>query len=299
MKNIRTDLALEAQEIWQESASEESALPGVVANEEEISGMTVTRVEVLDERGSEYLGKPIGNYTTVEISGITRRDAEVFPRAIETVASELSKMLPQGDGCVLIAGLGNKNITPDAVGALATDNIMVTRHLISSLPDMFGSLKPVAAIVPGVLGTTGIESRELIRGAIAHTEPKCVIVIDALASRRLSRLCRTVQITDTGITPGSGVGNSRAAINKETVGVPVIALGVPTVVDIRTLIYDTAEQAGTPLPDSALDSIDTTLMVTPKEIDVRVSDIGKIIGYAINSALQPGVTPEDMDVFLS
>lgn len=299
MKNIRTDLALEAQELWRESAQEESELAGVAATEEEISGMTVTRVRVLDERGVKYLNKPIGNYTTVEITGITRRDADIFPRAIDTVAGELSKMLPPGDGTVLIAGLGNKSITPDAIGACAVENVMVTRHLISSLPDMFGSLKPVAAIAPGVLGTTGIESREIIRGALGYIKPKCVIVIDALASRRLSRLCRTVQITDTGITPGSGVGNSRAAINEETMGVPVIAIGVPTVVDIRTIIYDTAQSAGSPLPDSALDTLDPTLMVTPKEIDIRVTDAGKIIGYAINSALQPGVTPQDMDIFLS
>jgi len=299
MKNLRTDLALEAREIWRESAQEQTELPGISAFEEKIRGMTVTRVSVLDDEGVNIISKPQGNYTTVEIPGITGRDAETFPNAIETVADELSSMLPDGNGCVLIAGLGNKNVTPDAVGSCAIEHIMVTRHLIESLPDMFGSLSPVAAISPGVLGTTGIESREIIRGAAEHINPRCIIVIDALASRRLSRLCRTVQITDTGITPGSGVGNARAAINADTMGVPVIAVGVPTVVDIRTIISDTAHDAGIAFPADALSDLDPSLMVTPKEIDVRISDIGRILGYAINSALQPGISISDMDVFLS
>ncbi len=299
MKNIRTDLALEAREIWKESAKSQTELSGVIAREDSIDGMTITRVNITDQEGVNVLNKPMGNYTTVELNGVTRRDADVFPRAIKAVSTELSSMLPDGNGCVLVAGLGNKSVTPDAVGSCSVEHVMVTRHLTDALPDMFGSLRPVAAIAPGVLGMTGIESREIIRGAAAHIKPDCIIIVDALASRRLNRLCRTVQITDTGIVPGSGVGNSRAAINRETMGVPVIALGVPTVVDIRTLLSDTAADAGVDIPDSALNSLDNGLMVTPKEIDVRISDVGRIIGYAINSVLQPGVTIEDMDSFLS
>lgn len=299
MKAIRTDLALEARELWQESAGEETRLSGVIAREEEVRGHRVHRVKILNDAGAKALGKPIGNYSTVELCGVARRDEDVFPRAIDTVADELAAMLPAGEGCVLVVGLGNRSITPDAVGSAAIDHVMVTRHLVEKLPDLFGSLRQVSAIAPGVLGMTGMESREVIAGVAARISPVCIIVIDALASRRVARLCHTIQITDTGIIPGSGVGNARAAINRETLGVPVIAVGVPTVVDISAIVSDIAAESGAPLPEHILAEYSDQLMVTPKEIDVRISDVGRIIGYAINSVLQPGVTLADMDVFLS
>ena len=299
MRNIRTDLALEAREIWQEDAGEQTKLLGVIAHEEKVRGHTVHRVDITNEKGAESLGKPIGRYVTVELSGVARREDEVFPRAIKTVADELKNIMPQSDGCVLVVGLGNRGITPDAVGTCSVENVMVTRHLVENLPEYFGSYRRVSAIAPGVLGMTGVESREIISGVAQKVTPECIIVIDALASRKISRLCNTIQITDTGIIPGSGVGNARAAINKETLGTPVIAIGVPTVVDISAIIADISSESGCDFPEHIMEEYCESLMVTPKEIDVRISDVGKIIGYAINAALHPELSLADIDAFLS
>lgn len=299
MRNIRTDLALEAREIWQEDAGQQTQLSGVIAREEQVRGHTVHRVKIINQDGAKALGKPIGSYSTVELCGVARRDEDVFPRAIDTVADELTAMIPEGDECVLVVGLGNRGITPDAVGTCTVNHVMVTRHLVEKLPDLFGSFRQVSAIAPGVLGMTGVESREIIAGVAERIRPSCIIVIDALASRKISRLCNTIQITDTGIIPGSGVGNARAAINRETLGIPVIAIGVPTVVDISAIVADIAAETGIPFPEHVMNEYGSQLMVTPKEIDVRITDVGRIIGYAINTVLQPGVSLADMDVFLS
>lgn len=299
LNKARTDLALEAREVWQESAEKAGELRGVRANEANVFGFTVSRVRILDEEGAKALGKPIGSYTTVELSGISRRDAESFPKAIKAVANELSGILPQGDGSVLVVGLGNEGITPDAVGKSTVEHIMVTRHLVEKFPEVFGHMRRVSAVTPGVLGMTGVESGEIIRGIAEKIAPDFIIVIDALASMRLGRLCKTVQITDTGIVPGSGVGNARAAITKETMGVPVIALGVPTVVNIATIVESFAEDSGITIPSKILSEYSEKLLVTPKDIDVHIADMGRILGYAINSAVQKGITIEDMDEFLS
>ncbi len=299
LDRARTDLALEAREVWEENSENQTELAGVWARDTEVNGFSVSRVKILNEQGSETLGKPVGAYTTIELPEILRRDAQGFPRAIETVAGELSSMIPKSDGCVLVVGLGNADITPDAVGTNAINHVMVTRHLVERMPDTFGKFRQVSAIAPGVLGMTGVESGEIIRGVARHINPDFIIVVDALASMKLGRLCKTVQITDTGIVPGSGVGNSRAAITRETMGVPVIALGVPTVVDIATIVTSVAEDAGMQIPDGALDEYRERLLVTPKDIDVHITDVGRIIGYAVNTALQHGISIEDMDVFLS
>ena len=299
MNNVRTDLALEAREVWQESAEENTSLRGVWARELDEEGFHITRVKILNEAGEKNLGKPRGAYTTVELEGISRRDTNSFPRAISVVAKELSKLLPETDGCVLIVGLGNSDITPDAVGTCATEHIVVTRHLVEKMPELFGKLRAVSAVTPGVLGMTGVESGEIIRGVAEHIKPDYIIVIDALASMKLSRLCKTVQITDTGIVPGSGVGNARSAITRETMGFPVIAVGVPTVVDIATIIGDFADDSGIELPAETLSEYSERLLVTPKDIDVNIADIGRILGYAINSALQKGMSIAEMDEFLS
>ena len=299
MNNARTDLASEAREVWQESAESNTKLPGVWARDTKNNGFNVTRVKILDDEGASVLGKPCGSYTTIELDGISRRDTESVPRAIKAIAEELSELLPKSFGCVLVVGLGNKGITPDAVGSSAVSHIMVTRHLVEKMPDIFGNMRPVSAVAPGVLGMTGVESSEVIRGIAKHISPDFIIVIDALASMKLSRLCKTVQITDTGIIPGSGVGNARAAITRETMGVPIIALGVPTVVDIATIIGDFADDSGIELPVEKLEKYSERLLVTPKDIDVHISDIGRILGYAINSVLQKGISIEDMDEFLS
>jgi spore protease len=228
----RTDLAVEERELWQQSAGYTTQLPGVRARENTGKGITTTWVDILDDRGAKALHKPIGAYITLELDKDVLRSPAGFSRAAERLGRTLGKLLPQGQA--LVVGLGNESVTPDAVGPRALDHLLVTRHLEKYLPNF----RSVSAIAPGVLGTTGMESVEVVRGIVERTHPECVIVLDALASRSLDRLCTTVQITDAGITPGSGVGNSRAAFNRETLGVPVCAVGVPTVVDVATYMQD-------------------------------------------------------------
>ena len=186
-----------------------------------------------------------------------------------------------------MVGLGNRAMTPDAVGPLAADNVLVTRHLIAAMPKHFSGFRPVAVQRTGVLGTTGVESAEAVRGLVEQVKPALVIAIDALASRRVGRVCATVQLSDTGIIPGSGVGNHRSALNQETLGVPVVAIGVPTVVDSATLAADLLEESGiTDYDGDALQKSRQNLMVTPRDIDQQVRDLAKVVGYGINWALQ-------------
>jgi spore protease len=297
----RTDLALESREMIQESAGAATEIDGVIAREYTRHGCPVTRVEIINDEGVRAMGKPIGKYVTVEMSGLMRHEKDAFKRSVQAVAGELSPLLPVGGMYgVLLAGLGNRDITPDAIGPLAMQNSIVTRHLVDKMPEEFGHMRPVAAISPGVLGTTGIESAELILGAVQHIRPGAVIIIDALTSRRLSRLCSTVQIADSGIVPGSGVGNARAALNKKTLGVPVISVGVPTVVDAVTLMADLTEQAGQPEPDwEEIAKFSGGLMVTPKEIDTQVEALARVIGYAVSAALHPEMDVDDIQGFLS
>lgn len=297
----RTDLALEARELIQESTETTTEIEGVIAREYKRHGCPVTRVEILNETGVQALGKPAGNYITLEMQGLLRHEEDSFKRSVQAIADELASLLPVGGIYgVLLAGLGNRDITPDAIGPLAMQNSIVTRHLVDKMPDEFGHMRPVAAIAPGVLGTTGMESAELILGAITHARPGVVIIVDALTSRRLSRLCSTVQIADSGIVPGSGVGNARAALNQKTLGVPVISIGVPTVVDAMTLMADLTEQAGQPEPDwNEISKFAGGLMVTPKEIDTHVESLARVIGYAISVALHPEMDVDDVQGFLS
>ena len=297
----RTDLALEARELIQESAETTTEIDGVIAREYKRHGCPVTAVEITSEAGERAMGKPAGKYITVEMQGLMRHEQDAFKRSVQAIADELRPLLPVGGMYgVLLAGLGNRDITPDAVGPLAMQNSIVTRHLVDKMPEEFGHMRPVAAISPGVLGTTGMESAELILGAIQHARPGAVIIIDALTSRRLSRLCSTVQIADSGIVPGSGVGNARAALNQKTLGVPVISVGVPTVVDAVTLMADLTEQAGQPEPDwDQISKFSGGLMVTPKEIDAQVETLARVIGYAVSIALHPEMDVDDVQGFLS
>lgn len=301
MLSRRTDLALEAREMWMEAAQEQTKLEGVKAADSEREGFTVSTVEILDDQGAQALGKPVGRYVTVELEGLARREEDAFPRAARALCGELLELIQLREGePVLVVGLGNRAITPDAVGPGATDHTMVTRHLVEQMPEHFGSFRPVAALAAGVLGTTGVESGELVRAVADKIKPACVIAVDALASRSLKRVCTTVQLSNTGIVPGSGVGNHRAALNQETLGVPVIAVGVPTVVDAGTLAADVLAEAGKgDLDPAALGEAGGGLMVTPRDIDQRVADMAKVIGYGINLALQGGLDLEDVEMFLS
>ena len=282
----RTDLALEARELWQESAGKTTRLTGVKAVKRKQEGYPVTRVDILDSRGEEALGKPRGSYLTVDLTTFWQRKSDFFQRAVRAVGTPLKELLPT-EGPVLVVGLGNRAMTPDAVGPLTADHVLVTRHLISAMPRQFSGFRPVSVLRSGVLGTTGVESAEAVRGLASEVKPACVIAVDALASRRVGRVCAAVQLSDTGIIPGSGVGNHRHPLNAETLGVPVIAIGVPTVVDSATLAADLLEETGvTDYDEEKLRTSRQNLMVTPRDIDQQVRDLGKVIGYGINWALQ-------------
>ncbi len=243
----------------------------------------------------------MGTYITVELDGLLRREEDAFPRAARALAAELRGLLDLKEGdAVLVAGLGNRAITPDGIGPKAADYTLVTRHLVEQVPEQFGAFRPVSALAAGVLGTTGMESGELISAVVEKTRPACVLAVDALASRSLRRVGRTVQLSDTGIVPGSGVGNHRMALNRETLGVPVIAIGVPTVVDAATLACDLLSEAGREdLDPAALSGAGENLIVTPREVDTQVGDLAKVIGYGIDLALQSGLDVADIDLLLS
>lgn len=282
----RTDLALEARELWQESAENTTKLAGVKAVKRKQEGYPVTAVEILDGRGSEALGKPEGTYCTLDLTAFWQRKPDFFDRAVRAVGSELKAALPP-KGAALVVGLGNAAMTPDAVGPEVLSHLLITRHLIASMPRQFSGFRPVAAFAAGVLGTTGVESAEAVKSLIKTVQPDFVIAVDALASRRMGRVCNTVQLSDTGILPGSGVGNQRMALNKKTLGVPVFAVGVPTVVDAATLCADLLEESGiTDFDEKKLRSKNKGMTVTPRDIDAQVRDLSKVIGYGIDWALQ-------------
>ena len=301
MLKRRTDLAVEATQLWQEQAGETTQLRGVQARDSVREGYKVTTVRILDESGAQALGKPVGTYITVELDGLLRREEDAFPRAARALAAELRGLLDLKEGdAVLVAGLGNRAITPDGIGPKAADYTLVTRHLVEQVPEQFGAFRPVSALAAGVLGTTGMEIGELISAVVEKTRPACVLAVDALASRSLRRVGRTVQLSDTGIVPGSGVGNHRMALNRETLGVPVIAIGVPTVVDAATLACDLLSEAGREdLDPAALSGAGENLIVTPREVDTQVGDLAKVIGYGIDLALQSGLDVADIDLLLS
>ncbi len=265
---IRTDLALEAKELWEKSAERTTKLAGVRAEERG----RVTQVDILNEEGAAALGKPVGRYLTVELphyEGELRSDATAL-------SNELTALMAlQPADSVLVVGLGNRSVTPDALGPEVLRRLFLTRHLREALPEQFGQCRSVSGVTPGVLATTGIESLELVKGAVRHVKPSCVLCIDALAAGSMRRLCRTVQCADVGIAPGSGVGNCRAAFSKESLGVPVFALGVPTVVDGGE-----------------------GMIVTPRDIDSQIRYLSALLSAAINLTLHPMFDYEDFTQFV-
>lgn len=292
---FRTDLAVEAIENHKTAA----ALPHVRQSDRMLEGFAVHEVRILSKDAAREIGKPQGRYLTLELDALIRREEDAFPRACKALSTLLRELLPRpNDGPVLIAGLGNRMITPDAIGPQTADHVIATRHLVAQSPAIFADWRPVSALAPGVLGQTGVETGEVICGVLDRVRPAAVIAVDALAAGRLSRLLRTVQLADTGITPGAGVGNARAALNKETLGVPVIAVGVPTVVDGATLAHEISSQLGQP-DCEALDDLSQPVMITTRDIDREVADISRMIGYAVNMALHPHLSVADIDLYLS
>ena len=243
----------------------------------------MTDVRVATKQAAEAVGKPEGRYVTIDLRPYFRREEGFFARAARCLASELRTLLPGvgEDWPVLVAGLGNRGMTADAVGPLALESLLVTRHMVRSLPRQFRGFTPVSALAPGVLAATGMEALELLRGAVQATGCAAVIAVDALAARSRERLCATVQLGDTGLIPGSGVGNHRRAIDRRALGVPVIAIGVPTVIDGAALRDEDAPPSG--------------LFVTPQDIDHRVRELGRLIGMGVTLALQPNLTLEDVN----
>ena len=278
---IRTDLAIEAHEAG-------DSAEGVEEQFREVGGVKVTTLKVTSESASHRLGKPEGTYITCEFRALTD-DFTAADERLALIGELIGKLVPKS-GCVLVAGIGNSEITPDALGPKVAAKVLATRHITGETAKTIGieGLRSVCVISPGVLGQTGFEAGELIGGAASMADVSCVIAVDALASRRLSRLGCTVQISDTGISPGSGVGNHRAALNEETLGVPVVSVGVPTVVDAATLARDIAGDCCKIMPEAE------KMIVTPREIDLLTARAATLIGMAINVALQPSLSAEDI-----
>lgn len=301
MEMKRTDLALEAKELWEESAEKETKLSGVIAKEREEGGFRTIFVEIVDKEGEEALGKPKGRYVTIEHPRLGEKERGELIHGAELLARELRGMVKLAPKeTVLVCGLGNRHMTADAVGPLSMEWVLVTRHLISTSPEYFGEFRGVSALATGVLGDTGIESGEIIQGVVEKMKPDCLIVVDALASRSVHRLYASIQISDTGIIPGSGVGNHRMALNKETMGIPVIALGVPTVVDGMTLCLDLLEKAGQggEAVEKAL-HFAKDMFVTPREVDAYTKSLSKVLGMGISLALHESLGLEEVEMFLS
>ena len=297
---FRTDLAAEARELWRETRGCGGLPDGAEWDTKQVSGSMVERLRIFSQAGSEALGKPEGLYYTITPEALLRREEGAFDAAAALIARCLRELLPlrDSDG-VLTVGLGNEAITPDALGPKASRHILATRHLVDSHPAEFGRLRRVSVLTPGVAGNTGMESAEVIRALVDALHPAAVITVDALAARRLGRVCRTVQLSDSGIVPGSGVGNRRAALNRETLGVPVIAVGVPTVVDAATLAADLTKMANIGEHSTEdFGAFGQQMIVTPREIDAQIAEMSRLVGYGIDLALQDGLTVEDITALI-
>ena len=282
MYQRRTDLALEARELRRGQAQD---LDGVTSCERKTHGFSVTAVAVETEAAARELGKPVGTYVTLDLRSGRADGEDVLQRAARAVGEELRSLLGGAVRSALVVGLGNAAMTPDAVGPQTAEHVLVTRHLLGERS--LASLTPVSVLTPGVLGRTGIEAAETIRGAVQTVRPDVVVAVDALASRSLARVCATVQLSDSGIVPGSGVGNHRRSLTRDTLGVPVVAVGVPTVVDAATLALDVLEEAGAQSVDPAALRGHDGVMVTPRDIDAQIRELSRIVGYGIDLALQP------------
>lgn len=310
MYDFRTDMADERRDIYKKANSISDEINGIKVEEENGENIKISRVKILDAEGEKALGKPVGNYITLDIKNIRIITEEEIQKISEKVADELRKVIGQhisDTEDILVVGLGNLFVTPDALGPKVVSNIEITRHILEYMPKaMPEDTRPVSAISPGVLGTTGIETMEILKGVVENIKPKLLIVIDALASRSIERISSSIQIADTGIVPGAGVNNKRKEISENTLGIPVIALGIPTVVDLASItndcinlfIEDLQQKASSnaclnELKEKdnyekikeALVPKDYNMIVTPKEIDELIENMSKIISKGINMSL--------------
>ena len=310
MYHFRTELALERRDIYQK-INKLNEIDGVKSAEDEIDkNIKVSRVYVLNENGEQAIGKPKGTYITIDVKNLKLAGDEEIQKTSEVLSNELKNMLDQHvqkQGELLIVGLGNIYVTPDALGPKVINEIDVTRHIIKYLPQYVEEgTRSVSAISPGVLGTTGIETVEILKGIVDNVKPKLLVVIDALASRSIDRISSTIQISDTGIVPGAGVGNTREEISQKTLGIPVIAIGIPTVVELATLVSDGIDIFIDRLQEKAesneylnrlqendkyeevkeaLNVGEYNMIVTPKEIDDLIENMKDVVARGINFAV--------------
>lgn len=326
-RSAHIDLALEAKEAADGAEGAAAELPGVKTDVWEESGVKITRIEVQNEQGAMSIGKEPGHYITIEVPGLRQKDSKLQNRVATYFAQEFERFLAHlnisPDAKVLLVGLGNWNVTPDALGPIVVENIMVTRHYFELMPDqVHPGYRQVSAVAPGVLGTTGIETGDIVHALVQKLQPDLVIAIDSLASKALDRVNTTIQIADTGIHPGSGIGNKRKGLTKEELGVPVIAIGVPTVVYASTIVTSSMEllirhfkkrtdhtdqifglldQLSEPqryeLVKEVLSPIGHDLLVTPKDIDEFIEDIGNIIASGLNASLHEAVDSSNVAAY--
>ncbi len=322
---VSNDLALEAKEQATKKLGEH--IPGVLSESKEDDGIKVSRIEVQTDEGAKAIGKLKGHYITIEVPELRSKDSKLQDRVTKKLAEEFEKFLQEIQvpltAKVLIIGLGNWNVTPDSLGPLVVENVMVTRHYFELMPDqVHPGYRQVSAIAPGVLGITGIETGDIVRGIVDQSKPDLIIAIDALASKAMERVNTTIQIANTGIHPGSGIGNKRKGLTQENLGVPVIAIGVPTVVFASTIVNNSIqmlinhfrkqtentaqilglldglqEEERLELVKEVLNPLNHDLLVTPKEIDQFIEDIANIIASGINSALHEAVDNENVAAY--
>lgn len=322
MFQIRTDLAVEARELY--SKEQKREVPGVEVTKEENEKFSIIRVKIIEDTGERIMGKPKGTYITIEVPNLKKPDADLKEEISNQIAMELKSLLSgKKHTKSLVVGLGNWNITPDALGPKVVDKVIVTRHFfVTYNKEKDETFANVSALSPGVMGLTGIETSEIIKGVVEKTNPDVVLCIDALASRNMNRISTTIQISDTGISPGSGVGNKRIGLNEKYLNVPVISIGVPTVVDAATMVNDTMDliigsmrseaKVGTEfykiledisreekysLIKEVLEPFMPNTIVTPKEIDELIDNLSIIIANGINMALHPGIESTDLNIY--
>ena len=299
MRQIRTDLAMEASQAA-------GSIPGVTVSQWEESGIRVTEVRVETPDAAKALRKSEGTYLTLECEGVRTRDPAAMTALQNMLGEEIERLLPpdENGAPVMVVGLGNRCVTPDALGPRTVDGTLVTRHLIQEMPDQVDDrLNPVCAIAPGVMGATGIETMETVSALVKELRPRCLIAIDSLAARSSSHIGVSIQLSDTGIQPGSGVGNHRKALTQEVLGLKVIALGVPTVVYASTIVRDALVKMNEGASDEALSEITRQLfeneigemIVTPREVDDMIADAAEILSGGINRALQNRLSAEEID----
>ena len=305
--NFRTDLALERRDIFKKSNNLDE-IDGIDAEEKVIDeNLKVSKVKITNSNGEQSIGKPRGDYITIDIKNLKIAEEEDIQKSAEILSNELKQIIDKHidyKDDILVAGLGNLHVTPDSLGPKVVSDIDITRHIIKYMPQYIDSnSRPVSAISPGVLGTTGIETLEVLEGVIDKIKPKMLIVIDALASRSIERISSTIQLSDTGIVPGAGVGNTRKELSKNTLGIPVIAIGIPTVVESAVLVNDCLdlfieklqeeaksneylnnlkEQDNYEEIKEALNPYDYNMIVTPKEIDELIKNMANIVARGIN-----------------